>query len=169
VGHAEWLAQTSRRPDIEAALSQFLMARRAPSPSPSRTGKCPPATLANVPEPMDCNAAEGLSHEGTEEIASSCAQMHEIDLCDEQRQDPLARPYDPWGGDLVHGVSMPCLPAVAAPPAMWPQVWVAWPFYPSFQQPLPASRMRAWRRRFFYPSGDESADENGGDGHRERG
>ena len=30
VGQAEWLAQASRRPDIEAALSQLHLARRVP-------------------------------------------------------------------------------------------------------------------------------------------
>jgi hypothetical protein len=167
VRQAEWLAQSSRRPDIEAVLAPRNIAGRAQSPSTSRTGRCPTGTSANWPEPMDCNAARGFSHKGTEEIASACTEAQEADRCDEKPQDPLARQDHQCGLDLVDGGPILCVPAVAAPLAGWPLPWIAWTFYPSFQHPLHTPRVRVWRKRFFYPSMDEPADESSGDG-RER-
>jgi hypothetical protein len=118
-----------------------------------------------LPKSRDCNAANGLSQADE----STCAQAHEIDRSDGPRQDPLARHDDPCGRDLVYGATVHCVPAVAAPRAVWPLAWIGWPFYLSFQHPLQAPRVRVWRRRFFHPSVDEPADESGGDGHRERG
>ena len=105
-GQAEWLAQASRRPDIEAALAQFHMVRRAPPSPASRTGRCPTGASANLPELTDCNASGGLMHDGTEEIASTCAQALDVDRCNEQHKDPLARQDERCVHDVVYGVSV---------------------------------------------------------------
>jgi hypothetical protein len=166
VGQADRLAQASRRPDIEAALAQFHLARRVPFLPASRSGRCLPGTLENLPEPMDGGAAQGHMHQGIGEIASVWAQAHEVDRCDAQRQDPLALHDGPCARDLVDGVPVPCVQAVAEPPVVWPVAWGAWPFHPSAWHFLQTPRLRVWRRRLFDPAGGGPADENGGDGSR---
>lgn len=163
VGQADRLAQASRRPDIEAALTQFHLARRVPSLPASRSGRCPPGTLANLPEPMDCDAAQGLSQPGVGVIASACVQAHEVDRCDAQRQDPLALQDGPCARELVDGVPVPCVQVVAEPTVAWPAGLGAWPFYPLAWHLLQTPRLRVWRRRPFFAAGGEPADENGGD------
>lgn len=169
VGQAEWLAQASRRPDIEAALSQLHLARRVPSSSMSRTGRCPPKTSTNVPEPTDCNAAECSSHGGPEEIARPGTRARALDLCDKQHNDPLVRHHDPCGRDVVYGAPVACLSAVAAPPTVWPLLGGTWPFYPLVSHSLQAPRVRSRRRRFLHPAADEPERESDGDGDQERG
>nr|WP_145552825.1 hypothetical protein [Variovorax boronicumulans] len=162
VGQADPLAQASRRPDIEAALAQFDMARRVPSLPASRSGRFPPGTLAGLPEPKDCDAAPV-------EIASACVQAHEVDRCDARRQDPLVLQDGRCARELVDGVPVPCVQAVAESPVVWPSAWGTWPFYPSAWYFLQTPRLRVWRRRLIDPAGGRPAGEDGGDGGRRHG
>lgn len=166
VGHAEWLAQASRRPDITAALAQLHMARRVPSSATGSAARCPPGRLANAGGPTDCNAAAGLSRESAQEILRTCAQVDEVDRDDAQCKDLLVQQEDPCGRGWVDGVSGPCVSATPALPAVWPMVWVAWPFFPAAHHPLRGPRVRSWRRRNFYAIDDELAHKDGGDGKR---
>lgn len=148
--------QVSRRPDIEAALAQFRVSRRATPSLGSGLLRFPSKNQKVYQVPKDCDGASDRTRECTEEGGSHVVP------CREQLQVQLAKD-DVCGGREIDRAAMDCVPMVSTSTVAIPGLLVLWPSYPTAQSSMDLTRARLRRRRRGHRAENDRADHDGGD------